>query len=258
MEEQQQYPAPEAQVKVLPGRPILLDCPKCSHFISSAEIDLETETASCSDCGHDFSFNDQLKKDPHRRPEVIIPDSVDALRLQSMLEIVVDWYRSSAKRTVIHLVSGTFFWNLLLIPLVLFLIYQGSLFFALLMGGHVITGIFLLIQLLAIFFNKTHIKVDKSGIRISHSPINNILNKPKNIPVEEIKQLYVVRYTQKYNPKDKRGIQAYALFVILKNNKRVELLRGMNRESQLYLEQEIETYLGIQDSPVRGEVPRSN
>ena len=30
----------------------------------------------------------------------------------------------------------------------------------------------------------------------------------------------------------------------------------MNRESQLYLEQEIETYLGIKDRPIRGEVAR--
>ena len=173
-----------------------------------------------------------------------------------MLEIVVDWYRAAPKKTVLTLVSGAFFWNLLMLPFVLFLAYSGNFLLLLFFAGHLLTGVLLLNQLLATFLNKTKILVDKGGIEITHTPIRTALNKAKRIGRQDIKQLFVVRYTQKYSQKAKKGVQAYALFVILKDGSRIELLRGMNKESLLYLEQEIETYLDIKDQLIRGELPR--
>ena len=97
--------------------------------------------------------------------------------------------------------------------------------------------------------------MNKDGITIRHSPIATFNNQKIKIPKEKIVQLYVTRYTEKIG-KNKEGVQAYALSAILDNKKVIDLVRGMNRETQLYLEQEIETYLGIKDKIVKGEVQR--
>lgn len=256
MENNPTYRDPVPEVKVLPGRPVLLDCPNCGQFISAIDVDLEQKKADCSNCGHQFMFEDQVKEDPHRRPEMIIPDSVDALPLRSKLEIVLDWYRAAPKKSVATLVTGTFLWNIILLPIVFFLAYTGNFLIMIFLMGHLATGFVLLAQLISLFVNKTHITVDSTGISMQTSPIKSLLHRDKQISAEQIKQLYVVRYTEKYHKKNQRGVQAYALYAILYNNKTIELVRGMDRETQLYLEQEIERYLDIKDLPVRGELER--
>lgn len=243
-------------VKYKTNRPILLDCPSCKHFISSAQIDLEEGIASCTNCGHTFAFEDVVKADPLRRREVVMPDGVDALKLSSMLDIVVDWYHAAPKRTIATLISGSFFWNIILLPIVIFLALSGDFIFILFFGGHIITGLMLLMYLAATFLNKTHIEVNASGINIRHTPLP-MFNKQQHIPVEMIDQLYVSRYTERFHNKKGNGVQAYALSAVLKNRKVVRLLKGMDLETQLYLEQEIETYLEIKDRKVRGEMPRT-
>ncbi len=244
-------------VKAKVGRPVLLDCPHCHNFISAENIDLDSALATCGTCSHTFDYSDELVKDPHRRPEIVIPDGVEALKLRSMLEIVVDWYSSAPKRKVLTLVTSAFLWNIVLLPIVLFLTYNGQFFFLFLFAGHLATGLMLVVQLLATFLNKTHIEVRPSGIQVIHKPIKSVLNKNKDIRAADIDQLYVSRYTEKPHDRIKNGVQAYALSLVLKNGKTIELIRGMNRETQLYIEQEIEAYLRIKDRPIKGEIDRN-
>ncbi|MDH3652531.1 MAG: hypothetical protein OEQ53_22760 [Saprospiraceae bacterium] len=238
------------------GKSLLLDCPKCHSFISSEQINLANQSAKCGHCNNEFSFAEEWNKDPHRRPEIMIPDGVEALKLSSMLEIVIDWYQSSPKKSIGTMALSAFFWNLFLIPLVILLFFSKNFIFILFFGGHVFTGLALLAYLVAMFVNKTHLEVNREGIKIRHAPFKSILNKPRFIPKDQIKQLYVTRYTERYTKRNKKGIPAYALYVILQNDKRIELIKGMDRNTQLYLEQEIETYLGIPDERIKGEVSR--
>jgi hypothetical protein len=240
----------------IPGMPVLLDCPSCHSFIGANDIVLDQKEATCSHCGHHFSFADSIKRDPHRRPEIFMPDGVEALKIRSMLDIVVDWYKSAPKRAIGSLVLSSFIWNIILIPLVVFFLFSGDFIFILFFSGHVFTGLALIAYLLTMFVNKTHIMVTEKGIDIQHKPFKRIFNKPRKIARDDIKQLYVSRYIQKFGKKNKKGVEAYALYAILKNNKSVELIKGLNRETQMYLEQEIETYLKIKDLPIKGEIPR--
>lgn len=247
---------PNVQVKYRTSEPVLLDCPQCKHFVDSDHIDMSSGEAHCPNCGHKFSLQNEIRKDPLRRPEIVMPKGIDVLKLSSSLDIDVDWYHAAPKRSIATIISGSFFWNLLLIPLVIFLALSGDFFFILFFGGHLMTGLALMVYLLAMLINKTKIAVDKSGIKIRHSPIP-VFNKAQDIPVENIAQLYVSRYTERFSNKKSKGVQAYSLSAILKNNKVVELVKGLDRETQLYLEQEIETHLGIIDRRVRGEVTRN-
>ncbi len=235
---------------------MLLDCPSCHNLISAESVDLDTGEATCNNCQTVFNFEEELRRDPFRRPEIVIPEGVDVLRLSSMLDIQVDWYRSAPKRKIGAMVFSSFFWNILLIPVMLFLAFHGDFFLILFFMGHVLTGLGLVAYLVALFFNKTHIEVTGDGINIRHSPIPSPLNKDQMIPTKDIEQLYVAKYVQRFSKKKGKGIDAYALYAVTTKGKVVELVKGMNLEAQLFLEQEIETYLRIKDLPVQGEVSR--
>ena len=49
---------------------------------------------------------------------------------------------------------------------------------------------------------------------------------------------------------------AFALYAIMKNGKKIKLIKGMNKETQLYLEQELERFLNIEDVHVSGSVSK--
>ena len=242
-------------VKYKTSSPLLLDCPECHHFIASEHINIEKDIVQCPNCNHRFSLHDTIENDAIRREEIVMPKGVDVLRLNSLLDIIVDWYHATPKRTISTIISGSFLWNIILIPIVISLALAGDFFFIIFFGGHLMTGLVLISYLVAIFLNKTHIEVDKSGIRIQHRPIP-LFNKSQKIPIQDIAQLYVSRYTERFNKKKGKGVQAYALSAVLTNNQVVELVKGLDRDTQLYLEQEIETYLGIIDKRVDGEVSR--
>ena len=46
---------------------------------------------------------------------------------------------------------------------------------------------------------------------------------------------------------------AYALYGILDSGEKVSLVRGMNKETQVFVEKEIENYLGIKNRKVPDE-----
>lgn len=251
----QEYHQP-SDVKYQTDRPVLLDCPSCHSFISANQINLDQKTAACGHCKHTFDFESKLKKDPHRRPEIFIPDGVEMLKISSLLDIEVDWYKSAPKKRVGSIVGSSFLWNIFLIPVFFFFLLSGDFIFLFFFVGHLITGLGLLWYLLALFLNKTRIEVNQKGINIKHSPIPTFRNRSFYIPITKIKQLYVTRYTEKIKGKKTKGMQAYALSAVLHNGKVIELLKGMDRKTQLYIEQEIEQYLGIEDQPIQGETLR--
>ena len=121
------------------------------------------------------------------------------------------------------------------------------------MSIHILVGLGLIYYLAMVYLNYTDIVVTPSYITISHRPVKNPFRKSKEIRSSEIEQLYVSKYvssTTNGNPN-----YAYALYAVLKNNKRkIQLVKGMNRETQLYLEQEIERFLKIKDRPVADSI----
>ncbi|MBX2814483.1 MAG: hypothetical protein KTR24_00730 [Saprospiraceae bacterium] len=237
------------------GESTLLECSHCFHLLGADEIDLEHSKATCNNCQATIDLDDILRSDPYRRPEVVMPDGVELLKLSNMLDIVVDWYRSSPKRMVGSLVFGSFFWNIVLLPLVFFFLFAGDFLLVLFFIGHITTGIALVAYLLSIFVNKSHIEVTTEGIRIRHEPLPSPLNKKLFLPKAQIDQLFVAKHHQRFGKK-KSKVPSYTLHALSKQGKVIDLVTGMDLETQLYLEQEIETYLEIQDRPISKEVKR--
>ena len=236
--------------------PTLLDCPSCGSFVSAKDLDMSKGLGHCSRCAYTFDISQEIQKDPLRRPEIVMPSGIEMLKLRRTLELVVDWFHATPKRGIIGLISGSFFWNLLLIPMIIWMALSGHFLLILFFSGHVVTGALLLLYLLAKLFNKTTITIGSKGIQIEHHPIKTPWNRSQFLAKDVIKQLFVNRYREKLQPKSKKTLEAYALSAVLSNDQTIELVRGLNKETQLYLEQEIERYLGIRDEVVSSEIDR--
>ena len=228
----------------------LLTCPKCSHFISGKDINIEKTLAKCEDCNHVFSFeHDPETKKLH--PAKVMPKGVEALKLRSELDLRLKWTETTSKGGRAFLLLFTTLWNLILLPFVIGAIASGAWSILLFLSLHLAVGLGLLWHLATVYMNQTSISVTKRRIRITTTPLRSFLWKRKEIEVDSINQFYVTRYVQSTSNGEPN--YAYALYAILTSGEKVSLIRGMNRETQSYVEQEIERFLGIKNRKVPDE-----
>lgn len=228
----------------------LLSCPKCNHFISGKDINIEKTIAKCENCNHVFAFeHDNVNK--KLKPANIIPSGVEVLKLRSELDIRLKWSDTTSKGGRWFILFFTTFWNLILLPFVIGVIVSGAWGILLFLSLHLAVGLGLIWHLATIYLNQTSISVTKRRIRIRTFPLRSFLWKTKEIDIDTIEQLYVSRYVQSTS----NGVPnyAYALYAIRDNGEKESLIRGMNRETQIFVEQEIEGYLGIRNKKVPEE-----
>lgn len=236
----------------------LLSCPNCHHFVSAIDINIDKAIAKCHNCNHVFRITGDLKGKieqlDYPEPGALMPDGLEVLRLNEELEIDVNWRRSASKSGTRFLMFFTAVWNLFLLPFVLVGIFAGEFQILLFTSVHLAVGLGLIYYLARIFLNTTKVIVNRSGIQLDTGPLKAPWSKPKRIARSDIRQLYVSKYTS--STTNGKPNYAYALYAILHNTQKIKLLSQMNLETQLYLEQEIERFLGIQDQYVADEVPK--
>lgn len=228
----------------------LLSCPKCNHFISGKDINVEKTIARCSHCDHVFGFEHDSAT--HRlKPSQIIPEGIEILKLRSELDIRLKWVDTTSKagRWFLTLFAGM--WNLMLLPFLIVILVSGEWGILLFLSAHLLVGLGLLWHLATIYLNRTSISVSKRNIKVRTFPLKHFLWKNKDLDPDHITQLYVTKYVQSTtngNPN-----YAYALYAIMKSGEKISLLRGMTREAQVFIEREIEDYLGIKNRKVPEE-----
>ncbi len=237
----------------------LLSCPNCNHFVSAIDINIDKAIAKCHNCNQLFKITGDLmgkiKQLDFPEPGALIPDGLEVLRLSEELEIDVNWRRAASRSGIRFLMFFTAVWNLILLPFILVAIFTGEFQILLFTSLHLAVGLGLIYYLARIFLNTTKVIVNRSGIVLSTGPLRAPWSKPKRISRSDIRQLYVSKY--KSSTTNGRPNYAYALYVILHNTQKIKLLSQMSLETQLYLEQEIERFLGIRDVRVSGEVPKT-
>ena len=234
----------------------LLDCPNCSHFIKADDINIDKAIAKCSNCDHVFSFDSSFGHhgDAYSRPDMLIPEGLEVLKLRSELDLQVNWWRNSSKTSIAFQLTFTLIWNLILLPFVVTAIASGQLSILLFTSLHLIVGVYMLLRMMALFVNTTHINVTKKAIEWRSSPMS-MFGKKRKIPASDIKQLYVSKYVASRT--NGRPNYAYALHLITRQGRKLSLLKGMNLETQRYMEYEIESFLHIKDARVKNELPKA-
>jgi hypothetical protein len=117
---------------------------------------------------------------------------------------------------------------------------------------HVGVGVGLTYYTVAGFLNRTVVEVSHEGLRIYHTPLPWFGN--KTIPVSDLAQLYREEVVSRENRSTR---VTYQLSAVSKESKKIKLLGGIETaDVALFLEQEIEKWLGIKDVKVAGEMQK--
>jgi hypothetical protein len=230
----------------------LLHCPSCDHFVNADDINIQKLMAKCANCGQVFSFEHARSRDlaGYSRPDMLMPEGLEVLKLENELDVVISWFKSVPRALFSFTLIFTLIWNLILLPFILIGIGTGAYEILLFTSAHLAVGVGFLLRTLALFINKTHVNVSRKVLEIRSGPMPAIFRRNRKIPVYQIDQLYVTKYVDSRtngNPN-----YAYALYVILKSGQKLKLAKGMNLQTQRYLEYEIESFLGIRDRKVDG------
>ena len=115
---------------------------------------------------------------------------------------------------------------------------------------HVAAGVGISYHAIAGWFNKSNVFVSKEAIEINHKPVPWFGN--KKLLSTDLKQLYA---KEKISRNNNNTTVTYEVHAILNNGTNTKLLSGLETSEQaLYIEQEIEKFLNIKNSPVRGEI----
>jgi hypothetical protein len=114
-----------------------------------------------------------------------------------------------------------------------------------------ILGAGILYYTLTTWLNKTHIFVSQNAIEIKNKPLPSFGN--KRLETKNIKQLYSKKEISSSTSNSRTSV-SYHLHVISFDEDDMTLLKVENSAQALFLEQEIEKYLGIEDLRVRGEI----
>ena len=228
----------------------LLTCPRCNHLISGADINIEKTIAKCSNCQYVFAFSHDSKIGG-LVPELIPPEGIEVLKLRNELDLRLDWKKTTSKGGQLFMMAFTFLWNLILLPFVLTVILTGNWGILLFMSLHLAVGLGLIWYMAAIYLNKTSINLSRHKMKIRTLPLRLPFSKSGEYEISDIRQFFVSKYTASTS----NGVPnyAYALYAIMANGDKISMLRGMNRETQHYIEQELENYLGIANQKVNDE-----
>ena len=232
--------------KITEEMPPLLDCPQCHSFIGADSVNTQKHIAKCTHCDHVFNYETESHWDPFGPPLETQPDGIEILRLQSLLELRIKHRQSTDKIGTIFTLGFSVLWNLLLMPFVFFILSSGQWMLLLFISLHLFAGVSMLWRVLSQLFNTSTIEVNRDRLSIETLPFAWLGNRSKDIPVNQVKQLFVSRS----KAKNSKAGPSYSLHVLLKSGKRVLLLSGLDRKTLMYLEAQIEHYMQIEDYPV--------
>lgn len=230
-------------------------CPTCKSPIRSDDMNLSNMVAKCRDCHALFALGPLVARESppplaHRvRPTIPTPtgytiDDADGLQINRR------WFTPM----IVFLAFFCIAWDA-------FLIFWYFLAFT--MNGpwimkvfpivHVAVGLALTYYVLASLLNTTTLLIRDGVLQVRHAPL------PwwgqQSLPSDEIAQVFV-QQDQSYGRHGRVQFQ-YSVSAVMKSGLKMPILTGLPDADQAqFVEQRIESYLGITDQPVAGELPR--
>jgi len=243
-----------------------LRCPACDTPVLADDISLELKVGLCRPCNSSFDLqaaeaSEPVSKAPPARPRARPPEALMDLSAPpkgvtvrtdgEAIEVGWRWFRLDP--SFLFLCLWCVLWDG-------FLVVWYTLGIASFMAGsseallvlvfpllHVAVGIGMTYGLLARMVNRTTLRVDPMRIEVHHGPL--FWPRPAVTPTQNVDQLYVVRGATR-----KQGATGYTLVARLQNRTSVELVKGVPTDVQArYIEQRLESWMGIDDVAVEGE-----
>jgi len=228
-----------------------LYCRQCGAEIQSADINLDNMIAKCAACNAVFSFADMYDEPSHQKTknqvlqyDVPMPNGFTIHEGDSTLTIERKWFSFTH---IVLIVFGVI-WNCMIWFIFVPNFSEIGGAFSLFLLPFIAAGIGLIYVAIAGFFNTTTISVNDAELNISHAPIPF---PGKQVASGNIEQLY----TRRKVSRSKNGTSvSYQLRVMLRDGTERLLIQSLEKPEQaIFIEQEIERFLNIEDIPVRGE-----
>lgn len=234
-----------------------LKCISCGAPILGANVNMDSGLARCSHCGALFTITPDTQPTssvpPVQRPtpepiDVPMPKRYQVDNFGGTLTIRYRWWTPA----ILFLVFFAVLWNGFMIGWHSIALSSGAWFMSCFGLIHTAVGVFLIYLCLACILNTTTIRVDSGQLSIRHHPLPWRGN--RTLDSRSIRQLFVKSKTSH----SKNGTSTtYELHAVTQTDGQEELITGLQEQDQaLFLEQEIERHLRIEDTPVRGEIPR--
>ncbi|MBN1344564.1 MAG: hypothetical protein JXQ73_17875 [Phycisphaerae bacterium] len=229
-----------------------LYCKTCGEPIDADDVNIKLAIAKCRSCNAVFGFAEQLagqeaRKARRNRDDVPMPKAITVDPWGHDLTITRRWF------SWIHvfLVFFCIAWDSFLVFWYFMAFTEKSpLIFKIFPIFHLATGVGLTYFTIAGFLNRTVIKVASGILSVRHTP----LPWPGNHRIETagLDQIYC---TEEIRHGEDNASFNYVVNAKLTDGRKVKLLTGLDEPDQaLFIEQQIERHLGIEDRPVRGEM----
>ena len=246
-----------------------ISCPKCSKEIPTADLNMQHMIAKCTSCGEVFNFTEQVRRSPKladisQEPlQAPRPEKVHREHDGFHLKLSWRWYSP----IIFFLIPFALFWNFVVCSFVSFSapllwgpgrevfnseegfpnVFSIFSFFPLFATPHALIGLGLIYYILSLLLNKTTVNLTRSEVSVHHGPMP--WYGAKAVAASDIDQLYA-----KERVGGRRGTQVtYEVHMIDRQNTHRKLVSGLDSpEHALYVEQEIEAYLEIENRHVRG------
>ncbi len=249
-----------------------LTCASCGRMIQAEDVNLSTSMAKCRNCNAVFSFMpgqdlsklealrqnlDRMLEDANKsdsrefqRPSdgrsIAIPSGVFVERHLGELRFIIPW--RNTRRWGFFLVFAIF-WNAIVFPFVAIGIATGEWMILLFTSLHLMVGLSILYYTMGLMLNKTEILVSNMGVDIKNGPIPIPYNPNRFMSRRDIEQLFVEEYVP--SKTNDRPDYTYAVTALTTSAERLRLVGGFTQPGHaMYLEQEIENFLNIEDRPM--------
>lgn len=232
----------------------LVKCKRCETIISETHINREEKVANCQRCGALFSLQSldhvaspkntkSLKKEIYE-----IPKGIDIEKYSFELKIV-----SKAQGFAKYFFTFfSLFWNSIVSVFVITSIFSGEYSILLFISAHLAIGIAIGYYTISMYTNKNQIIVNSRGLETKYGPLKFPFKKQHFVDIGDINQIYC----RKYSAGTVNNVPQYSFKVVLLKNdgQAIDIMKSLKTYHQaLYLEQQIESYLKIEDKAVSEE-----
>ncbi|MEM9954415.1 MAG: hypothetical protein AAF846_22590 [Chloroflexota bacterium] len=235
-----------------------LECPQCSKPLDEKHIDPRANIVTCDTCGAVFSTPSSRVSSSHKskKDAVTIPKRFTVNLTGESLQIA---YKHNA---CMGIVVGVFalFWNGMLwavfVPTFLFAGISSvsesnweGLIFPLFLIPFILVGLFVAYTALFQLLNTTTVRATHKALSIQHRPMSIPFD--KTIDTNTIQQLFTKRKVTSGSGGD---TITYDVYMMTNEGKKKKLLAGFSEAEQaLYIEDQLEEFLGIIDEYVEGQ-----
>jgi len=220
-------------------------CVRCDSVIPTENMNINALVAKCNICNAVFSLNGLAGEAKPRRATVPMPDSIAVEDTGREMTITRRWRSLAAYFLVLFCVI----WNAFMVVWFSMAIKSGIWIMVAAGSIHGLVGLGLIYYTIAMFINRTIITVNRDTLSVHHAPLPWFGN--VKLAAGKVDQIWCRMRIQYRN--NGGSTTTYEVHANSTHGQSKTLLKGLNNADEaLFLEQQIETYLKLEDKPVPG------